>query len=68
MTGCDQATITDAAFAHLKGIHTLNIRDCNGSLITHAANDYLFGTTNLFYDTCSEDEDSEDEDSEAEWM
>ena len=34
MSGCRQATNTDAAFMHLRGIHTLNIEDCNQMNIT----------------------------------
>jgi hypothetical protein len=37
MSGCDQASITDAAFAHLRGIHTLNMSRCWQDTITDAA-------------------------------
>ena len=33
---CNQATITDGAFAHLAGIHTLDMRYCNQATITTA--------------------------------
>ena len=34
--GCSQVTITDGAFAHLAGIHTLNMRSCDQATITDA--------------------------------
>ena len=36
MIGCTQATITDAAFAHLRGIHTLDMWGCSQATITDA--------------------------------
>jgi hypothetical protein len=37
MSGCSQPTITDAAFVHLKGIHTLNMSECSQLTITDSA-------------------------------
>jgi hypothetical protein len=37
MRECNQPTITDAAFANLRGIHILDMRSCNQSTITDAA-------------------------------
>jgi hypothetical protein len=37
MRGCTQAGITDAAFASLRGIHTLQMVDCTQAGITDAA-------------------------------
>ena len=34
LSGCDQATITDAAFAHLAGIHTPYMIGCSQATIT----------------------------------
>ena len=36
MSLCSQATITDGAFAHLAGIHTLDMRGCSQVTITAA--------------------------------
>ena len=41
MVGCDLEIITDAAFVHLQGIHTLNMMGCNQ--ITDAAFGHLGG-------------------------
>jgi hypothetical protein len=43
MGGCNQSAITDAAFAHLKGIQFLNMYMCNQATITHAAFVHLKG-------------------------
>jgi hypothetical protein len=40
MTCCSQAGITDAAFAHLKGIHTLNMSRCGHAGISSALRDH----------------------------
>ena len=45
--GCDQATITDAAFVHLGGIQSLNMRYCNQVTIKDAAFLHLRGIHNL---------------------
>jgi hypothetical protein len=37
MSNCNQATITDAAFAHLRGIHVLYMHGCDQATITDAA-------------------------------
>ena len=37
MFGCSQPGITDAAFAHLSGLHTLDMSNCSQSSITDAA-------------------------------
>jgi hypothetical protein len=47
MYGCNQATITDDAFAHLKGIHTLHMYGCNQATITDAAFVHLKGIKNI---------------------
>ena len=36
MHGCDQDTITDAAFVHLAGVHTLHMSECTQDTITDA--------------------------------
>ena len=36
MSWCNQATITDGAFAHLAGIHTLDMGLCTQATITVA--------------------------------
>ena len=36
MSGCKQATITDAAFAHLRGIYALDMRGCLPAIISAA--------------------------------
>ena len=36
MSHCNQATITDGAFAHLAGFHTLDMRHCKQATITAA--------------------------------
>jgi hypothetical protein len=41
------STITDAAFAHLRGIHTLYMNGCSQSTITDAAFAYLQGVREL---------------------
>ena len=48
MSCCDQATITDAAFVHLAGIHTLIMSCCNNTTsITDAAFAHLRGIHTL---------------------
>ena len=37
MGGCNQATITDAAFVHVRGLQTLYMRCCDQATITDAA-------------------------------
>jgi hypothetical protein len=37
MSGCDQETITDAAFVHLAGINALYMSDCSQATITNKA-------------------------------
>ena len=51
MSWCNQATITDAAFVHLKGIHTLDMSACPQATITDAAFAHLKGihSLNLFH-------------------
>ena len=36
MSGCNQVTITDGAFAHLGGIHALSMRGCDQATVTDA--------------------------------
>jgi hypothetical protein len=47
MSECSQAGITDAAFAHLGGIHTLCVRGCSQAGITDAAFVHLRGIHTL---------------------
>jgi hypothetical protein len=47
MAGCAQATITDAAFRNLRGIHTLDMSGCNQPRITDAAFANLQGINSL---------------------
>ena len=53
MSHCDQNTITDAAFVHLRGIHTLNMDFCHQATITDAICANLRGITYLEADGCS---------------
>jgi hypothetical protein len=41
MSWCSQATIGDGAFAHLAGIHTLDMRYCSQASITPACRAHL---------------------------
>ena len=43
MRGCRQATITDAALTHLRGIHTFDMSWCRQATITDAAFTHLHG-------------------------
>ena len=53
MYGCNQATITDAAFIHLKGIEELSINGCDQSSITGATFHFLYGIQEFHaYDCC----------------
>jgi hypothetical protein len=45
MTECNQPEITDAAFVHLRGIHTLSMYECNQDTITGAASENLSGAS-----------------------
>jgi hypothetical protein len=49
---CRQETITDAAFVHLRGIHTLDMRFCYQSTITDAAFEHLRGIHTLRMHGC----------------
>jgi hypothetical protein len=44
MSHCKQATITDAAFVHLRGIHMLTLHGCIQQAITPAVFTHLRGT------------------------
>ncbi len=44
MSYCNQAGITDVAFNHLEGIHTLNVSNCDQAGITPALRDRLRAT------------------------
>jgi hypothetical protein len=46
--------VTDAAFAHLRGIHTLDMSGCNQSTITDAAFAHLAGIQRLSLWACSQ--------------
>ena len=54
MCNCSQAAITDAAFAHLSGIHTLNMSECNQAGITDAAFAHLRGIHTLIMGMCTQ--------------
>ena len=47
MDFCDQRTITDQAFRHLKGIYRLDMSNYNIEMITHKAFTYLKGIHSL---------------------
>ena len=55
MSGCDQATITDAAFEHLKGIHSLVMENCTQATITGAGLEHLIGISRLGMVVCTEE-------------
>jgi hypothetical protein len=55
MQGCNQPTITDAAFVNLRGIHTLDMYGCNQPTITVAALVHLVGIKKLKTKHCSRD-------------
>ena len=46
--------VTDAAFAHLRGIHTLSMSFCNQASITDAAFAYLRGIHTLHMWDCNQ--------------
>ncbi len=53
-TACpSRAAVTDAAFAHLAGIHTLDISRCNQRMITDAAFAHLRGIRTLTTSFCA---------------
>ena len=52
MGGCDQDTITDAAFAHLAGVHTLDVAGCYQAGLTDAAFSHLRGVHTLDMSSC----------------
>jgi hypothetical protein len=52
MVGCNQPTISDAAFAHLAGIHTLWMNGCNQDTITGATFERLRGIPSLHARGC----------------
>ena len=54
LSGCWQASITDAAFVHLTGIHTLFMDECNQAGITDAAFVHLKGIHKLNMSCCDQ--------------
>jgi hypothetical protein len=52
MSNCTQAGITDAAFAHLRGIYKLEMSLCNQESITDAAFEHLRGIHALDMSGC----------------
>ena len=54
MCGCDQVTITDAAFVHLRGIQSLDMRLCNQATITDAAFEHLRRIQTLEMGSCNQ--------------
>jgi hypothetical protein len=55
MWDCSQATITDAAFEHLKGIHSLVMVGCNQATITGAGLEHLRGISRLGMYGCTDE-------------
>ena len=53
MLDCDQPTITDAAFVHLRGIRTLVLDECSQATITGASFSSLAGIEALCLEGCS---------------
>jgi len=54
MAGCNQPTITGAAFVHLKGAHTLDMAGCDQPTITNATLSYLADIKDLTLRGCSQ--------------
>ena len=54
MRFCKQPAITDAAFAHLRGIHTLDMSGCKQAGITDAAFAHLRGIHTLDMSFCNQ--------------
>lgn len=52
MAHCIQSTITDKAFEHLAGLHTLNMMGCDQSTITNRAVQHLSGLHTLDMTYC----------------
>ena len=52
MDGCTQATLTDGAFAHLRGVHTLDLCRCAQPTITGATLSQLRGVRALYMIGC----------------
>ena len=53
MSGCCNY-LTDAAFAHLAGIHTLNMIGCSQATISDAAFSHLAGIHTLIMGGCNQ--------------
>ena len=53
MSNCWQEGVTDAAFAHLRGIHTLNMSHCRQAGVTNAAFVHLRGVHTLDMSWCT---------------
>ena len=53
MMQCTQPTITDAAFKHLRGIHTLVMEYCSQATITGATLCFLKGASLIGMSNCS---------------
>ncbi len=54
MSTCRQPAISDAAFSHLSGIHTLNMSFCRQPGITDLAFSRLAGIHTLYMSGCSQ--------------
>ena len=54
MSNCKQIGVTDAAFAHLRGVHTLDMSGCNQAGITDAAFAHLRGIHTLNMSGCNQ--------------
>ena len=52
---CYQATITDAAFEHLKGIHSLVMMHCTQATITGEGLEHLKGISRLGMHECTDE-------------
>jgi hypothetical protein len=54
MSGCKHEEITDGAFVHLRGIHTLHMAGCSQRTITDGAFAHLRGIHTLNMSSCSQ--------------
>jgi hypothetical protein len=55
MWDCSQATITDAAFEHLKGIHSLVMENCTQATISGTGLEHLKGISRLGMYGCTDE-------------
>src|SRR5690242_12615347 len=57
---CDQSAITDRAFTHLCGLHTLTLIACNQKTITDDAFTHLWGLHTLTMQGCNQNTITDD--------